>query len=135
MGWQRPPQCHNTILEITSNYTNQGLKIVMDEIEEVKRISLVKGNLKCNESNVNYNAVPTHHILIWRVMKPNDDLSFHDSLEFHPSSEEDKFAAAFSINIPSHPTSDRSHSPHTCSRVIYESENKNLIKNHKLTPV
>jgi hypothetical protein len=74
----------------------------------------VKGFLKPNENNVNYNAVPTHNIFDLEGDEPNDDLSFHDALESHPSSEEEKYTAAISINTPSHPTFDRSPSPHTC---------------------
>jgi len=114
VGRQRPPQRHNTILEVISNYTNQGLKIIKDEIEEVKKINIVKGFLKHNENIVSYDSVPTNCLLDSEGGDNNDDSSFHDALESHPSDDEPPPGPASSGNAPSHRTSSRSSSPYTC---------------------
>ena len=76
---QRPPQRHNTILEVISNYTNQGIKIIKDEFEEVKRISAVKGFLQHNNIH-NHGTIPITQNL---TDHNDDDALFHDALEFH----------------------------------------------------
>jgi len=79
MGVKRPPQRHNTILEVISNYTNQGIKIIKDEFEEVKRIGAVKVFLQPNNIHNHDNIPITHNF----TDHNDDDAFFHDALEFH----------------------------------------------------